>query len=251
MKISSLGMVLASLMLTSCATLPSSKTLISGDEVSVLRMADFPSERRGAWILRDERTGKFTICSEPFSDTGLSTQQLVKLTGDIAKKGNLGFDNTTISTLSELKGRTPSVLALRDVMYRMCERRISSGDGDIPKQEMDLYTSIVNIIGSFAEADRNDARTEQIRSAGREVSVLKARKLQAEGFDALGACSWDIAEAAFAEAEKALPSFQISYEMANALRLAKAPKDKRDAALAKGKGYMPASVKKSLQNCGG
>lgn len=243
--------------LTSCTTLPSSKALISGTEESSLRMADFPSERRGAWIVTGRMRGNVSICSEPFSDTGLSTQQLMKLTADLADKGKLGIDNSTISTLSELKGRSPSVLALRDVMYRMCERRLSAPGGDIPQVELDVYKSIVAVIGDFARADRKDAETNEAevkqmmraRSAG--GAATRAGDAQSRGFRALAKCDWEAAEQAFSEAEAAMPGYQTSYEYARALRLGADKKEKRNNAVAVDSAFLSPEQTKSLRNCDG
>jgi hypothetical protein len=241
--------VVAAVGLNACGTIPHSKAKLLGKDDNPLRMADFPSERRGAWIVTDPVTKRVMVCSEPFSDTGLSTEALLKLTGDIAKKGNVVFDSTSKSTLKELQGRTPSVLALRDVMYRMCERRLSTAGGPIPKEELDIYESIVDVIAKFAEVERKEADTEQARLVGEEGRASNARALQDAGFEALAICSWKQAESDFAKAENLFPGFQISYEMARVLRLARSDQDKRDGALRAGRGYMPLDVRKKLEQC--
>ncbi|MEH6419670.1 hypothetical protein [Pseudomonas sp. CGJS7] len=235
--------------LSACGTFPHSKTKLIGKDGDPVRMVDFPSERRGGWVVIDPKSGQVKVCSEPFSDTGLSTEALLKLTGDIAKKGNVVFDSTSKTTLKELQGRTPSVLALRDVMYRMCERRLATDDGSISKDELDIYRSIVEVIAKFADAERNEAATEKAKQTGDEDRVGSARAAQDQGFEALASCSWDQAESAFARAESLVPGFQISYEMARALRMARAEQDKRDDSLKAGRFYMPADVKKKLEKC--
>lgn len=239
----------AAIGLSACGTFPHSKTKFFDEEGGAFRAIDFPSERRGAWIATDPTTGRVMVCSEPFSDTGLSTEALLKFTGDIVKKGNVVFDSTSKTNLKELQGRTPSVLALRDVMYRMCERRLSTGGGPIPAEELDIYKTIVDVISNFAEAERNDADNEKLRLTGDENRVSGAKAAQDTGFEALASCSWDEAERGFTQAESLIPGFQISYEMARALRMAKTGQDKRDDALKAGRLYMPSDIKKKLEKC--
>ena len=243
--------------LTACTTLPSSQAVMSGEEGSQLRMADFPSERRGAWIFR-HADGRVSICSEPFSDTGLSTQQLMTLTAKLADKGELGWDNSTISTLTELKGRSPSVLALRDVMYRMCERRLSSPEGVIPPEEVALYREVIKVIGDFAVADRKEAEVKRAEAQEVEAkraesvrggSLDRARQMQRQGFDALARCKWELAEQSFAAAEAAVPGFQTSYEYARALRMGSDSKQKRRNAIDVDSAFMPGDLQRRLKDC--
>lgn len=239
----------AAIGLSACGTFPHSKTKFFSEEGGSFRAIDFPSERRGAWVATDPVTGRVMVCSEPFSDTGLSTEALLKFTGDIVKKGNVVFDSTSKTNLKELQGRTPSVLALRDVMYRMCERRLSTGGGPIPEEELDIYRVIVSVISNFAEAERNDADNEKLRLTGDENRIGGAKAAQDAGFEALASCLWDDAERGFAQAESLIPGFQISYEMARALRIARSDQDRRDGTLRAGRGYMPLDIRKKLEKC--
>lgn len=235
-----------------CSTLPSSKAAVRGKEIDGVNYIDFPSERRGAWVVSDDLAGKVRICAEPFSDTGISTEQLISLAAKLPKsQGSADGSVQTISNLVELKGRTPAVLAMRDVMYRMCERRLASPDGQIPDDELAIYKEVVKIIGHFASADRADAEAKQamiVESAPLASSrVRDAKEAQDRGMELLAQCKWKEAETAFSQAEAIYPSFQISYEYARALRVNKGRE--RDAILEIGSAYLPESIEKRLAAC--
>lgn len=254
MKNIAMSVLICSFSLSGCSSLPNSKAVVRGKEIPGVNYIDFPSERRGAWVVDEQVAGKVRICAEPFSDTGISTEQLVTLAAKLPKdQGSVDGSIQTISNLVELKGRTPAVLAMRDVMYRMCERRLASPQGGIPADEMQIFAEIVSIIGAFASADRADAEAKQAVSASTMTKSTdrysQAKEAQDSGFALLGACKWDEAERSFAKAESIIPSFQVAHEYGRALRVTAGSGGQRDAVLKVGSSYMSTDVEARVKKC--
>lgn len=238
-------------LVSGCGTLAGSKAKVSGKQIEGVNYIDFPSERRGAWVIQESVVGNVRVCAEPFSDTGISTEQLISFAAKLPKEqGSADGSMHAISNLVELKGRTPAVLAMRDVMYRMCERRIASAEGSIPKEELDIYADIVKIIGQFASADRADAEARQASITTLSIANSKfsrAKEAQDRGFELLAQCKWKEAESSFSKAEDIYPQFQASYEMAGLLRVSAG--NEKKAVLERGTAYMTDAVRKKVEMC--
>jgi hypothetical protein len=249
-------------LLTGCATWGGSKAMVRGKEIAGVNYIDFPSERRGAWAVNEEVAGKVIICAEPFSDTGVSTEQLISLAAKLPKdQGGAQASTQTIQNLVELKGRTPAVLAMRDVMYRMCERRMSTGDARIPADELLIYEKIVDVIDKFALAEKADAQAKQAvaeqqqskpfsSGVGKAASrYQQAKEAQDRGFELLAQCRWKEAEQSFAMAESVYRSFQVSYEFARLLRINQG--NEKAAIMGEDSAYMPHDLLERVGKCPG
>lgn len=246
------------MLLTSCTTLPSAPAVFNNSQNGQIQFADFPSERRGAWfvkIIEKNGTESFRVCAEPPTDTGLNTSQLLNITADLKKlaDNNVGLDSSVVSSLYELKGRTPAVLALRDVMYRMCESRLQNNnltDDDFAADRV-IYNKIVDVISQFAEADLQSAQEQKaiavnaIDTTGVSQQANFARSKEQEGIAAVGQKDWLVAKNAFDECEKTYPSFRACYELSNAL---KKQTDKEKATeLLKHKSFLPNRITHMLE----
>ena len=244
-------------LVSGCTTLPNSPAIFNQSPNSQIQFVDFPSERRGAWIVKldENKQPSYMVCAEPPTDTGLSTSQLLNITADLKKLAdtNVGLDSSVVSNLYELKGRTPAVLALRDVMYRMCESRLQKKvitDADFAA-ERDVYKKIVEVIGEFAKADLNSAQEQKaiavnaINPTGVGTQASVARAKEQEGIAAIGEKDWVTAKKAFDDCEETYPSFRACYELSNALENTT---DKEKAkALLKYKSYLPNSTRDMLE----
>ena len=245
-------------LVSGCTTLPNSPAIFNQSPNSQIQFVDFPSERRGAWFVKVNNEGQdsYRVCAEPPTDTGLSTSQLLNITADLKKLANtnVGLDSSVVSNLYELKGRTPAVLALRDVMYRMCESRLQKKvitDADFAA-ERDVYKKIVEVIGEFAKADLNSAQEQKaiavsaINPTGVSEQASVARAKEQEGIAAIGQKEWVAAKKAFDDCEQAYPSFRACYELSNALEK---PTDSQKAtALLKHKSFLPNRISDMLQD---
>lgn len=217
-----LSCIIAAFVLAGCATtIPSSPSTVLklGKDDAAPLAVDLPAERRAAWVVT--RQGNTIVCAEPPTDVGVDVKQLLSIAAD-AKRGDVGggasLSASIISNMVELKGRTPAVLALRDVMYRMCEARMN-GQGINPEKEAEIYGRIVSVIADFAKADMNSAQAKADVAAGREAGDLAlARAKELEGFQALQDKEWEDARKAFAASEKAFPTYGWSYEYSRALK---------------------------------
>ena len=243
-------------LVSGCTTLPNSPAIFNQSSNSQVQFVDFPSERRGAWLVKIEenKLPSYMVCAEPPTDTGLSTSQLLNITADLKKLAdtNVGLDSSVVSNLYELKGRTPAVLALRDVMYRMCESRMQKKvitDADFAA-DREVYKNIVDVIGQFAEADLTSAQEQKaiavsaIRPTGISEQYSIARAKEQEGIAAVGKKDWVTAKKAFDDCEETYPRFRACYELSNALDK---PTDQEKAkALLKHKSFFPNHISKML-----
>lgn len=244
---------------TGCSTLPSSTAIFNQSVNGQVQFVDFPSERRGAWIVKtDEKTKDgvattYKVCAEPPTDTGLSTTQLLNLSADIKKLADtkVGLDNSVASNLYELKGRTPAVLALRDVMYRMCEGRLHKTTISTSETaaELTVYAAIVEVISKFAQADLKSAEEQKVRAVGITSQFDQAVAKEKEAIAAVGRKDWANAQKAFEECEGIYPSFRACYEFSNNLKddSKKTDKDKA-AALLKRESFFPNRIKEMLRD---
>ena len=244
-------------LVSGCTTLPNSPAIFNQSPNSQIQFVDFPSERRGAWIVKldENKQPSYMVCAEPPTDTGLSTSQLLNITADLKKLAdtNVGLDSSVVSNLYELKGRTPAVLALRDVMYRMCESRLQKKvitDADFAA-ERDVYKKIVEVIGEFAKADLTSAQEQKaiavnaINPTGVGTQASVARAKEQEGIAAIGEKDWVTAKKAFDDCEETYPSFRACYELSNALENTT---DKEKAkALLKYKSFLPNRINNMLK----
>lgn len=215
-----LSCIIVAIVLAGCTTPSYHSTVLKlGKDDAAPLAVDLPAERRAAWVIT--KNNKTIVCAEPPTDVGVDVKQLLSIAAD-AKRGDVGggasLDASIISNMVELKGRTPAVLALRDVMYRMCEARMNGVVFDA-KKEIDIYESVVRIIESFAEADLHSAQAKADVAAGREAGDMAlARAKASEGFQALQDKKWEDARKAFAASEKAFPTYGWSYEYSRALK---------------------------------
>ena len=245
-------------LVSGCTTLPNSPAIFNQSPNSQVQFVDFPSERRGAWLVKIEenKLPSYMVCAEPPTDTGLSTSQLLKITADLKKLAdtNVGLDSSVVSNLYELKGRTPAVLALRDVMYRMCESSMKKKeftDADFAA-DRDVYKSIVEVIGKFAQADLNSAQEQKaiavsaISPIGVSTQYSIARAKEQEGIAAIGQKDWDTAKKAFDDCEETYPSFRACYELSNALD--KPTEQEKATALLIHKNFLPNRIRDMLKN---
>lgn len=195
------------------------------------------------------------VCAEPPTDTGLSTSQLLNITADLKKLAdtNVGLDSSVVSNLYELKGRTPAVLALRDVMYRMCESSMKKKeftDADYAADRI-VYNNIVDVIGKFAQADLNSAQEQKaiavnaINPTGVSTQYSIARAKEQEGIAAIGEKDWSTAKKAFDDCEETYPSFRACYELSNAMENT-TDKEKANALL-KHKSFLPNRINNMLK----
>ena len=219
----------ATLCLVACSDIPTSPAMLQGVASNGIQFVDFPAERRGAWLVRTS-DGTYRICAEPPADAGLSTAQLLKLTAALPKADvRAGVDSNVATTLYEMKGRTPAVLALRDVMYRMCEARLNGAPLDKEGPETKLYTSVVDVINRFAIADLQAAQ-EQKERATAEVNGPtrsgRARAREIEGIAALGKQDWAGAQRAFEQCEIEYPKYHACYEFSKILKEKKTDAEK-------------------------
>jgi hypothetical protein len=247
------------LLTTGCSTLPSSTAIFNQSADGQVQFVDFPSERRGAWFVKtDVKTQEgvistYKVCAEPPTDTGLNTTQLLNLSADLKKLADtkVGLDNSVASNLYELKGRTPAVLALRDVMYRMCESRLHKTSLSAVERTEDLkiYAAIVEVISKFAQADLNSAEEQKARAVGQLSQFDNAVAKEREGIAAVGKKDWTKAQKAFDECESIYPKFRACYEFSNDLKDDPKSTDKSKAeALLKRESYFPSSIKEMLKN---
>lgn len=243
-------LVISSFAFTGCSTIPSATAKFNQSQNGDVQFVDFPSERRGAWFVKvGDGKESYRVCAEPPTDTGLSTAQLLNITAGLKKSADasVGLDSNTTSNLYELKGRTPAVLALRDVMYRMCEGRLYKKDVSEKDWEEDrkIYKSIVDIIGRFAEADLQSAVEQKERVIGVNSKVENARAKEQEGIAAVGKKNWGEAKQAFDDCEATYPSYRACYEFSNAL---KASSDSEKAkALLKKSSFLPNHIRNMLE----
>ncbi len=237
-------------LLAGCSTIPSAPAvLLKADEgTSSVKIVDFPAERRGGWIV-PQKDGVVRICSEPPTDVGINVTQLISLAAEL-KKGDVGangsLDNSLISSIVELKGRTPAVLALRDVMYRMCEARATGNS--LNPDELKVFDRIVTVIADFAKADLANAQEKQERASRQSTGDLSlAKQKETEGFHALEKKDWAAAQKYFEESEAAFNSYGWSYEYARALKSGGTDKERAQRVL-NIKGRLPLSTKDALDS---
>jgi hypothetical protein len=251
-------LISSGLLATGCSTLPSAPAVFNQSANGQVQFVDFPSERRGAWFVKtdvktpDGVVTSYKVCAEPPTDTGLSTTQLLNLTADLKKLADTkaGVDSSTNSNLYELKGRTPAVLALRDVMYRMCESRLHKTEHSISDKAEDnkIYAAIVEVISRFAQADLNSAEEQKARAVGQSSKFDNAVAKEKEGITAVGKKEWDTAQKAFAECENIFPQFRACFEFSNDLKNNANKSDKlKAAALLKRETYFPNNIKDMLK----
>lgn len=171
-----------------CSVSPSSPAVMQVSENQELITIDLPSERRVAWAAKTKADAGLTygVCAEPPSDTGLSTSQVLNLTANLPKgDAEAGLHRAMTSAMTELKGRTPAVLALRDVMYRMCEARMHGETFQAESTVSSIYKEIVEVIGTFAAADLAGQEEQRARA---EAALPTSRG----GGDASPAVSWGV-----------------------------------------------------------
>jgi hypothetical protein len=239
--------------LSACSNVPSApaKLIKTNDDPKGMMMVDFPAERRGGWMI-PQADGSYRVCSEPPTDVGINANQLLSVAAELQKLevgGNGSIDSSLMTSIVELKGRTPAVLALRDVMFRMCEARATGSQ--LPPDEIKVYEQIVSVIADFAQADLANAQEKQQQAnaaAGGSASNLSlARMKEQEGFDALSEKNWDAAKKAFSASESAYPSYGWSYEYARAL--GEGGTDKQQAQrILNLRGRMPSATKQVLSD---
>ena len=236
--------------ISGCTTVPSSPAvLIKLDEsTQSVKVVDFPSERRAGWVA-PQKDGSIKICSEPPSDVGLNVSQLLSLAAEI-NKADIGVggsvDSSIITSIVELKGRTPAVLALRDVMYRMCEARVAGNS--LTSDEIKIYDRIVSVISDFAKADLANVHEKQEKVNRQQSGDLAlARQTETWRAQALEKSQWALAQKAFEESEGAFNGYGWSYEYARALKSGGTDKQQAQRIL-NIKGRMPFSTKESLEH---
>lgn len=162
--------------LSGCSVLPSAPAVMRESADKSLIAIDLPSERRVAWAIKKGDGAKpgYGVCAEPPSDTGLSTSQVLNLTAQSASSdAEAGLHQAVTSALTELKGRTPAVLALRDVMYRMCEAKMNGESIENTSSIYAIYKEIVQVIGTFAAADLAGTEEQRARAEAALPTVLK------------------------------------------------------------------------------
>lgn len=176
------------IILGGCSALPSSPAVMQASEDKELISIDLPSERRVAWASKTKAKDGlvYGVCAEPPSDTGLSTSQVLNLTANLPKgDAEAGLYRAMTSALTELKGRTPAVLALRDVMYRMCEARMHGEKFETTSTVSSIYKEIVEVIGTFAAADLAGQEEQRARAEA-------ALPTSGGASDASNAASWGV-----------------------------------------------------------
>lgn len=247
---------LAGAILAGCETLPASPALLHQSlEDQSFRFVDFPLERRGAWVIktetRTEYNGKTTtattykVCAEPPADAGINSTQLLTLAANMKKAdADATLDRSVAAAIVELKGRTPAVLALRDVMYRQCEARLNHGS--ISPEEHETLKVALGIIDKFAKADLEAAQEQKARALGDPEAVNRARAQERVGYEALAQADWEAARNAFEACEKEVPGFRACYEFGEAVRTQSSNKEKAIAIL-KYSGYLPANAKATMK----
>lgn len=240
---------------TGCTTVPSAPAVLlrAGDNEKSMKVVDFPAERRAGWVI-PQKDGTIRICSEPPTDVGLNVSQLLSLAAELKKEEiggvNGSVDSSLISSIVELKGRTPAVLALRDVMYRMCEAKANGNS--LSSDEIKIYEQIVAVIADFAQADLANAQEKQEKlsqkSEADHVSgdLALARQKETEGFQSLENKDWVGAQKAFEESEAAFNGYGWSYEYARALKNGGTDKQQAQRIL-NIKGRLPFSTKETLK----
>lgn len=236
-------------LLSACSTVPSAPAVLlkADDSTNGVKIVDFPAERRGGWVA-PQKDGTIRICSEPPTDVGINVTQLISLAAEL-KKGDVGaggsLDSSLISSIVELKGRTPAVLALRDVMYRMCESRVSGNT--LTADELKIYDRIVSVIADFAKADLANAQEKQEKASRQKTGDLTlARQKETEAFQALDKKDWAGAQKSFEESEAAFNGYGWSYEYARALKSGGTDKQQAQRIL-NIKGRLPLSTKEALE----
>ena len=205
--------------LCGCQSIPSAPAILAPADGQKGYFVDFPAERRGAWNFITKIDGKEThhLCTEPPTDVGLSTTQILSLAADLKKiDTSAKLDSSMASALVELKGRTPAVLALRDVMYRMCEARVSQGK--LNDQDIAIYKEIISVIRSFAMADLENAQTEKAKVLGLTRDTSQAREYENRGYAALSKMNWTEALQSFESCEREINGFRACYDLARAIR---------------------------------
>lgn len=236
-------------LLSSCGLIPAApaKLLKIDDGIHGVTVVDFPAERRGGWVV-PQKDGSVRVCAEPPTDVGINVNQLMNLVAQL-KKGDIGgegsLDYSLDSTIVELKGRTPAVLALRDVMYRMCEARIASNG--LTTDEIKIYQGIVSVIENFAKAELTAAQEKQERTSRQKSGdVGLAKQKETEAFQALAKKEWANAQKLFEESEGAFNTYGWSYEYAQALKVGGTDKQQAQRIL-NIKGRLPLATKEVLE----
>lgn len=219
---------------------------------------DFAADRRGAWIVFDNTssvasapsaapvtkdstpsraTGSIRICAEPFPDAADNVNGTAK-----HPKSSIEFGGS--QTKIELSGRSSSVLALRESLYRICELNMMGALNN--DQTHDLFKQALTSLESIAN-------TEVATSPAASViqDYKSAHQHETAGFDALLADNFDEARTEFEQSEQAYPSFRGSYEFSRVLRnnKAKSNKDKAKALLEiREAAYLPTKVRVHLES---
>jgi len=236
------------LIVSGCKAVPSSPAILLklDDSAGGVKVVDFPAERR-AVLVSPQKDGAIRICSEPPTDVGMNANQLLSLAAELKKAGVQGsVDSSLTTSIVELKGRTPAVLALRDVMYRMCEARLAGGS--LTADETHIYGEIISVIADFAKADlanAQESKEQAVRS--KSGDLVLARQMEKEGFQDLEKKDWGAAQKAFEESEGAFNGYGWSFEYVRALKQGGTDKQQAQRIL-NVKGRLPMSTKDALES---
>jgi hypothetical protein len=245
--------------LMACGKPPANEIKLSPIDTAIKgQVVDLPADRRAAWVVsnsnpEDKTKAAYFVCAEPPTDAGLTIVQSGKASGEHMGSKAAAELSREIG-LQEFSGRTPAVLALRDVMYRMCEARLQGANFQKETEESKLFNKIVDAIDKFAAAEKlsaDAAKERAIASNPVEDSRRQAAKAnELEAIKAIGEKKWADAKKYFAACEAESPGFRACFDMLRELE--KRTDDKEIAtALLKYEGYFPRSIRDQLRQLAG
>jgi hypothetical protein len=209
--------LVCTLLLAACGKPSANEVRLLSPVDGKIQVIDLPADRRAAWVIQNpqptnERPSPYFVCAEPPTDAGLSIQQAGKTSGKHVSGTELSGEYARQIGISELSGRTPAVLALRDVMYRMCEARLQGAKFEKDSPETRIYEGVVDAINRFARSEQISADAARERAIAATSSEdprrASAKAKERDGIEALGKFKLDEAKNHFVACEEELPGFR-------------------------------------------
>ena len=153
------------------STTPSSKVVdLPSDKISIVSNS---AETTSA--LYQSATNKSHFCSSNAPDSTFSTSEAFSLSISFLNFGKESPESENASSSSsgdEMLGRSPAVLAARDIMYRACE--LIGNLNLTPEQAIIVYTESMKVAASILKTEAATTTITQTSSLGVQALESKA-----------------------------------------------------------------------------